>query len=166
MSYMKKLQFTFIGIVVVSSILLAYNIISTYNFKHNPLSQDIIYKINKKEYELLAKIKNTYHINAKVPVEISTKMNNRLYGLCTLDQNNKIKIYLNKKMFQESTDYMIEDVLPHEYAHALMFMFNKTTNKNGGHTKDWQRICQNIGGVRCERFVDSNDIIISKRNIF
>jgi len=154
------------GIVVLSAILLAYTMISTYNFKHSPLSVNIKNQIKQKEYEILNNIKRVYGINAKIPIIISKKMKNRLYGLCSLDKNNKIKIYLNKNMFQESKDYMIDDVLPHEYAHAMMFIFGKTTNINGGHTKQWQQICKNIGGIRCERFVDSNDIIISKRNIF
>jgi len=154
------------GIVLISGILLINNMISSYNFKHNPLSKQILNKLKQKEYEIIQNIKNVYHINIKIPVNISNKMSNRLYGLCTLDENGKINIYLNKKMFQESQDYMINDVLPHEYAHALMFAFGKTTNVNGGHTKAWQNICKNIGGIRCERFVDSNDILISKRKIF
>ncbi len=166
MTYMKKLQYSFMFIVVVSTALLINNMISSYNFKHNPLSNQIKNELKQKEYQILQNVKNVYGINAKVPVIISNKMSNRLYGLCTLDERDKINIYLNKKMFQESKDYMINDVLPHEYAHALMFIFGKTTNQNGGHTKAWQNICKNIGGLRCERFVDSNDIIISKRDIF
>jgi len=166
MSYIKKLQLSFMIIVVLATLLLIYNFVQSYNFKNNPLSHEIINKINKKEYQILTNIKRVYGVNGKVQVNISNKMNNRLYGLCTLSGHKKIEIYLNKKMFQESEEYMIEDVFPHEYAHALMFKFNKTTNKNGGHTKQWQNICKNIGGIKCERFVDSNDIIISKRNIF
>jgi len=154
------------SIVVLGTILLIYNIISSYNFKHNPLSNEILNSIHIKEQEVLNNIQKYYHINAKVPIHISNKMKNRLYGLCTLSAHNKIDIYLNKKMFQESTDYMINDVLPHEYAHAVMFIQGNISNKHNGHNKQWQNICKNIGGLRCERFVDSNDIIISKRNIF
>ena len=69
-------------------------------------------------------------------------------------------------MFQESKEYMINNVLPHEYAHALMFMFGDISNKKSGHSKKWIRVCNNIGGIKCEQFVDSHDIVIHKRNIF
>ena len=154
------------GIVVFSTILLCYNFISSYNFNHNPLSKDILSLINQKEKQIIYNIQKHYNVNIKVPVIISNKMTARLYGLCTLEKNDKISIYLNKKRFQESSDYMINDVLPHEYAHALMFVFGKTTKTNGGHTKAWQKICKNIGGIKCERFVDSNDILYQKEIYF
>ncbi len=57
---------------------------------------------------------------------------------------------------------MIEYVLPHEYAHALMFHFKDFTKVNGGHSKKWQQICLSIDGKKCDRFVEDNDILIEK----
>ena len=156
----------FLIIVIISSILLVLNIYNSYQFKHNDLSINIQNELNKKEQYLINKIKYEFNINVKIPIIISNKMPNNLYGLATFDKEEKITIYLNKKMFQESKDYMINNVLAHEYAHALMFVFGNTTNKNGGHTKQWQNICKRIDGIKCERFVNSNDIIINKRNLF
>ena len=93
-------------------------------------------------------------------------MPNNLYGLTTMEKSNKIIIYLNKKMFQESKDYMIFNVLAHEYAHALMFRFNQFSQKKGGHTKKWISVCKSIGGVKCEQYVNKNDIVLSKRKLF
>ena len=57
---------------------------------------------------------------------------------------------------------MINNVLPHEYAHALMFVFGNITNKNGGHTKQWQNICLSLEGKKCDRFVKHIDIMMGK----
>ena len=77
-------------------------------------------------------------------------------------KHGKIKIELNKKRFQENENYMINYVLPHEYAHALMFYFGKFEEENGGHTTLWQKFCFDVGGIKCDRFVDHNDILIEK----
>ena len=60
---------------------------------------------------------------------------------------------------------MINDVLPHEYAHAIIFMINKKSLKKEGHSKQWSDICKKIGGIKCQRFVNTNDIVIYKRDI-
>lgn len=166
MPYMKKLQLSFMIIIVFSSTLLIYNQYNLQQFKKNSLSKDIMYELRQKEILILKKIQKHYNINAKVPIIISKKMGNKLYGLAGIDKQKNIHIYLNKKMFFESKDYMIHYVLAHEYAHVLMFLFGNISEENGGHTKQWVEICKNIGGVKCERFVDSYDIVISKRNIF
>ena len=57
---------------------------------------------------------------------------------------------------------MIDYVLPHEYAHALMFIFNKFPKQNAGHTKLWQKICLTLEGKKCDRFVKHNDIMMGK----
>lgn len=89
-------------------------------------------------------------------------MANNLFGLAVYTQEHKIKIVLNKNRFQESVDYMVDYVLPHEYAHALMFRFGDFTKKNGGHTKKWQKICLSLNGKKCDRYVKHNDIIFGK----
>ena len=84
-----------------------------------------------------------------------------MFGLASYDNGN-IKIYLNKNRFQENSEYMKDYVLPHEYAHALMFTFNKFPKQHGGHTKLWQQICLSLDGKKCDRFVDHEDILMGK----
>lgn len=61
---------------------------------------------------------------------------------------------------------MINDVLPHEYAHALMFVKRVFTDENGGHSKQWQNICIALEGINCNRFVDHDDVIMGKSIFF
>ncbi len=61
---------------------------------------------------------------------------------------------------------MIDSVLPHEYAHAIMFILGDFSRQNGGHSKKWQEICISLEGKKCDRFVNHNDIIIEKTNPF
>jgi len=166
MPYMKKLQTAFMAVIVFSSLLLFYNFYNNYKFKNNELPSIIMDEIIEKEREILNNIYLQYNLRVKVPIIISNKMGNSLYGLATLDKDGKIKIYLNKKMFQESKDYMINNVLAHEYAHAMMFIFGDISREKKGHSLKWINICKKIGGVKCEQYVNSNDIIIGKRNIF
>ena len=148
-------------------ILLIYSWYNTYQFDNNPISKDIQDKVAKKEYEILRLIKKKYNVNLNVPLEITNKMNSKLFGMALFDtRTNSIKIYLNKKRFKESLDYMLRDVLPHEYAHALMFHFGDFSNKNGGHTLGWEKACLNLNGIKCDRFVNHNDIVIEKTNFF
>lgn len=148
-------------------VLLIYSWYSSYQFDNNPISKDIQDKIAKKEYEILRLIKKHYNVNLKVPLTITNKMNSKLFGMAIFDtKTNSIKIYLNKKRFKESLDYMLKDVLPHEYAHALMFNFGDFSNINGGHTLAWEKACLNLNGVKCDRFVNHNDIAIEKTNFF
>ncbi len=101
-----------------------------------------------------------------MPIKISDKMPSNLFGATTLDKKGNITIFLNKKRFQESVRYMIDDVLPHEYAHALIFALGKHLDEKSGHSLQWQNICKSLNGLKCNRFVDYNDVIISKTNPF
>ncbi len=100
-----------------------------------------------------------------VPIKISNKLDDKKFGLAYY-YNGRITIYLNKKHFLESSDYMINDVLPHEYAHAVMFAMDDFSDESGGHSKKWQNICIKLGGKTCKRYVNRMDIIIGKTNIF
>ena len=97
----------------------------------------------------------------KVPLIVTDEFKGRLYGL-TAYQNGEIKIYLNKKVMQESMDYMVDSVIAHEYAHALMFKRGHLHRNDDGHSKEWQVVCQKLGGDDCQRYVDRQEIIMSK----
>jgi Zn-dependent peptidase ImmA (M78 family) len=131
-------------------------------FYNNPLSHEIVNKIEQKHLELNQIVFEKYGIKVNVPIYISDTISNNLFGLAASDKRGNIVITLNKNRFKENEQYMIDTVLPHEYAHALMFLFGDFSQENGGHTKKWEEICSTISGKRCERFVQDNDILVEK----
>lgn len=164
--FLKKLKSFFLIITILGTIFLIYNWYKNYQFKNNPINKTIQIRINEKHKYLEILTYKKFNIKRKFPVIISDKMPAKLFGAATYNTDKEIKIFLNKKRFQESIDYMINDVLPHEYAHALMFINGNHTNKNGGHTLKWQNICKKLEGQRCDRFVNNNDVVVGKLNFF
>jgi predicted SprT family Zn-dependent metalloprotease len=163
MTFTKKLNLLFLTIIIVCVILLMLSWYKGYEFDNNPLSQDIQKEITKKEYEIRRLIKEKYNVNMNIPLVVTDKMNGKLFGMATFDtQTNIIQIFLNKKRFKESKDYMLNDVMPHEYAHALMFYFGDFSKQNSGHTMLWEKACKKLNGSRCDRFVNHDDILIDK----
>ena len=158
---MKNIYKTFLFIVLISIVLLVVVTYESINFKNSPLSNEIQIKLKKKEYYLRKLALQKYNINTSFPIIISDKLKDNMFGLATYN-NGSIKIILNKNRFQESDEYMIDYVLPHEYAHAIMFLFNDFTKRNSGHSKRWQNICLNLEGKKCDRFVNDQDILMGK----
>lgn len=158
---MNKIFKILLFLTLFSLSLFLYLFYQDQQFKNNPLSQETLTKLTQKNNIIKQTIQQKYNINFNIPIIISDKLPNNLYGLASY-RNGKIQIQLNKKRFQENENYMIEYVLPHEYAHTLMFYFGKFDQKNGGHTELWQKFCLNLGGIKCDRFVDHNDILIEK----
>ena len=107
-------------------------------------------------------MQKNYGFAFKVPLIVTDKFKGRLYGL-TAYKNGEIAIYLNKKVMQESMDYMIDNVIAHEYAHAIIFKLGKRGYaKDDGHSLEWQRACEKLGGLNCEKYVNSHDVVIDK----
>jgi hypothetical protein len=152
----------FFLITIFSVVGLFYITDESNKFFNNPLSQNIIDKIEQKHLELNHIAFERYGLKANIPVLISDSMPNSLYGFAAITTQGKIIITLNKNRFKENEQYMINDVLPHEYAHALMFLIEDYSQENGGHTKKWEEICTTISGKQCERFVQDNDILVEK----
>ena len=159
---MKRLYRIFAVITVLSFVFLVGSFIKDSEFKNSDLSASTYAKIKEKGLYLQKLAFKNYNINIKIPILISSKMNSQLFGVAVQDENNKISIVLNKKRFQESEEYMIDSVLPHEYAHALMFAFKKYPKENSGHSKEWQNICKTLEGLKCARYVKNNDIVFGK----
>lgn len=153
---------SFMMIVLVSIIGLIYISYENEKFYNNPLDQSILAKIDKKAFFLRKRVYQLYGVSVDIPIKIVNKIPDNLFGLATYSKSGKIKILLNKNRFKENEEYMIDYVLPHEYAHAMMFYFGDFTKENGGHTKKWQRICLNLGGKKCDRYVGQNDILLEK----
>ena len=157
----KKLEFIFLLVIFSAIAILTYNYYKSYTFKHNDIPNSYKERIHLKELEVLTKMQMYYGKEIRFPLIVTDKFQGRLYGLTSYDKGN-IKIYLNKKVMQESMDYMIDSVIAHEYAHALMFKRGFIHENNDGHSKEWQRTCVKLGGKDCRKYVNQKEIIMSK----
>ncbi len=160
MTFIKKLEYVFILAVFLALGYIAYNWYESRHFKLNPLSDATQEAIKQRQDEVLALIRKHYGLDMDIPLIVSDRFSSQLYGL-TQYKDSKIRIYLNKKRFKESEAYMLEEVIPHEYAHALIFTLKKSLSRDG-HTVLWQKICLELDGKRCERYVDNEEIISQK----
>lgn len=163
MSITKKLEIFFILLILFSLGYISYSYYQNEHFNHNPLSPEIQEKIIQRENEVVSLIKRHYRINVDIDMSVSDEFSSQLYGL-TQYHDGQIRIYLNKKRFKESKNYMLEEVIPHEYAHALVFALNEHRTKDG-HTQLWQDICLKLDGKICTRYVDNEEIISQKMEI-
>ncbi len=157
----KKLEYAFISIILIASLILGYNYYKSYSFKNNDIPDSYKKRIADKEQEVLQHMQRNFGFVFKVPLIVTDKFKGRLYGL-TSYRDGEIKVYLNKKVMQESMDYMIESVIAHEYAHALMFKLGYLYENDDGHSKTWQQTCIKLGGKDCQKYVDRQEIIMSK----
>ncbi|MGB3750529.1 MAG: SprT-like domain-containing protein [Arcobacteraceae bacterium] len=157
-----RIKSIFILITVTSLILLVAVIYNDFTFKSNPLSSPLLQKIEQKKLYLQRLSQIKYQIDLDIPVIISDQIPDNLFGAALYTKTNEIQIILNKNRFQENGEYMIEYVLPHEYAHALMFAFGDFTKENAGHSRKWQQICLALEGKKCDRYVKNDDILFGK----
>jgi len=164
--FFQNLQKLFLGVTIVGTLLLVYLWYEDYSFTNNPLDTEYQKSINLKHAKLKILAYKNFNIKRNFPIIVSSNMPANKFGMAVLHKNGKIEIYLNKKRFKENDKYMIEDVLPHEYAHAIMFAIGDFTNENSGHSRKWQNICLKLEGARCDRFVNHQDILIEKTNPF
>jgi SprT protein len=163
MHFTHKLEKIFVISIVAALGYLAYSMYQSYRFKHSPLSVAIQERVHKKEAEVLRLIEQKFKRKVDIPLVISDEFHSNLYGL-TSYKDAHIAVYLNKKRFKESVDYMIDEVIPHEYAHAMVFIMGAKTSQDG-HTKLWQKVCLELGGRQCERYVDGEEIVRQKMGL-
>jgi hypothetical protein len=159
--FKKKLEFTFLTVIALSLTILINNHYKTSNFKNNPLPQSYVQQIEAKEKNILQYMQKNFGCTCRFPIIITDKIPGKLYGL-TSYENGSIKIYLNKKVMQESFQYILDSVIAHEYAHALLFKLQKATDEKAGHSKEWKQTCTLLGGKDCQQYVNQKEIIISK----
>ena len=159
--FKKKLEFVFISVIILAVIVLGLNTYKSYIFKNSDIPDSFKERIENKEQEVLALMQSNFGFSYKFPLIVTDKFQGRLYGL-TSYENGEIKIYLNKKVMQESMNYIVESVIAHEYAHALMFKQGHIRTKSDGHSPQWQRTCMKLGGKDCQQYVDKQEIIMSK----
>jgi len=163
MHFTHKLEKIFILAIAAALGYLAYSLYQSYSFKNSPLSVEIQKRVKKKEAEVLGLIEQKFKLKADIPLVISDEFHSNLYGL-TSYKDARIAVYLNKKRFRESVDYMIDEVIPHEYAHAMVFMLGAKISQDG-HTKLWQKVCLELGGKQCERYVNGEEIVRQKMGL-
>ena len=159
--YMKRsLERLFLGIIFVALSIIGYNSYSDYRFEKE---FDVRYlpPLQQKEQKILENMQRNFGFSKKFPIIVTEKLPARIYGLSTLD-DGKVIIYLNKKLFKESFDYILDDVLAHEYAHALLLASGRRSAVDGGHSKLWRSTCKRLGGLHCERYVDREDVVNRK----
>ena len=163
MTFTKSLEKFFILSILVATAYLIYNWNHSKDFKNNPIPQKIQNRVNEAEAKVLTLIRKKFNIDLDIPLIISDEFHSNLYGL-TSYKDKELKIYLNKKRFKESEDYMIKEVIPHEYAHAMVFVLGKNVSGDG-HTKIWQEICIQLEGRNCVQYVDNEEIVRSKMGL-
>jgi len=159
--FTKKLETAFISIIVFAILILTVNWYSSNSFKNNPLPEEYKQMILQKEQEILHNMQKHYGFAFKVPLIITGNFKNRLYGATTYN-NGDIKIYLNKNVMRESMKYMVDNVIAHEYAHALMFKMKVNMARGDGHSRQWKEACIKLGGLNCEQYVDTGEVIMGK----
>ena len=159
--FIKKLETFFISIIIIAILILANNFYSTNNFKNNPISDEYKKLITLKEQEILNNMQLHYGKKAQIPLIVTDKFKSRLFGAAVYKEGS-VKIYLNKNVMQESMKYMLDSVIAHEYAHALMLKNRMNTSTNDGHSVEWREICTNLGGLNCEKYVDINEVVMGK----
>lgn len=160
--FIKKLERSFIIVIAAALLFLVKSNYDNYKFDHEPVSKEIKQRIEKKEKEILTNMQKNYGFAYKVPIIITDKIPSKLYGLTSF-KNGIVKIYLNKKVMKESMEYMVNTVLPHEYAHALLFKERRLySSASQAHGRMWQQACIALGGKDCEQFVNHDDVVLGK----
>lgn len=157
----KQLEISFIFTIFLALSVLIYNSYSSYIYNNSDIPLSYKKRIVKKEKEILSNMQKKFGFSFKVPLIVSDKFRGRLYGL-TSYENGEIIIYLNKKVMKESMDYMVDSVIAHEYAHALIFKLGLYSNEKEGHSKEWQETCVQLGGKDCRQYVNAHEVIMSK----
>ncbi|MGB6019324.1 MAG: SprT-like domain-containing protein [Sulfurimonadaceae bacterium] len=158
--FKKRLEAFFVVVILVSLAVLGKNYYDSYTFKHSAIPQEYEQRITAKDQEVLRRMQQHYGYRVEFPLIITDKFKGRLYGLTTYT-DGQIKIYLNKKVMRESIDYMVESVIAHEYAHALLFNQGHV-DAGDGHSVLWQETCRNLGGKNCRQYVDSQEVVMRK----
>lgn len=160
--FQKRLEVVFIGMILIASAYLVKSNYDDYMFDKNPISDEMKQRLHNKEREILQNMKQHYGFEFEVPVIVTNKLKTKLYGV-TSYHNGRIRIYLNKKIMKESMNYVLESVLPHEYAHALLFKEGMVyESEKSGHSLEWQKACVNLGGINCDRYVSHSEVIVGK----
>lgn len=170
--FKKRVEIIIIGVMTVAVSVLGNNFYNSYTFNNNDIPDSYKQQIYDKEQEILQNMQTKFGFMFKVPLIVTDKLGDNLYGLTT-SKNGEIKIYLNKNVMQESMDYMLDNIIAHEYAHAILFKRESRDNKGAaryygekiphskecGHSVEWKDTCIKLGGDSCQQYVDQEEIV-------
>ena len=162
MDFLKKIQIFFAIIVAFAIVILILNWYNSYSFKNNPIPLEYQQAIDKKEQEVLRYMKKNLGFKFQVPIIVTDEIPGKIYGVTSMNKEGKIMIYLNKKVMRESMDYILDSVIAHEYAHAVLFKTGDYKRDADGHSELWRQVCIELGGLNCQKYVDSHDVIMRK----
>ena len=160
---------------IVAVSVLGNNFYSSYKFNNNDIPDSYKQQIHDKEQEILQNMQTKFGFMFKVPLIVTDKLGDNLYGLTTY-KNGKVKIYLNKNVMRENMDYMLESIIAHEYAHAILFKRESRDNRGAakhyreksphskecGHSHEWKDTCVKLGGDSCQQYVNQDEIVMFK----
>ena len=103
-------------------------------------------RVDAKIKEVIAKAAELYNLDlSKVAVQWNLK--GRAAGMASwrgYPVNRTYKVRFNSDMARQNPDDMVEDTIPHEYAHIVCFM-NPSLGSN--HDYGWARVCRALGGT-------------------
>lgn len=162
MDFLKKIQIFFAIIIVFAMVILVLNWYDSYSFKNNPIPLEYRQAIDEKEQEVLHYMKKNLGFKFQVPIVVTDKIPGKIFGVTSMSEDGKITIYLNKKVMKESMDYILDSVIAHEYAHAVLFKTGDFKRGTDGHSELWRQVCIKLGGLNCQKYVDSHDVIMRK----
>ena len=171
----KRLYIVFISTMIVAVSVLGNNLYNSYEFNsNNDIPDRYKQQIHDKEQEILQNMQTKFGFMFKVPLIVTDKLGENLYGLTT-SKNGEIKIYLNKNVMQNNMDYILDTIIAHEYAHAILFKResgrsmqaglyreNSPHLKECGHSKEWRETCLKLGGNSCQQYVNQDKSSIFK----
>lgn len=158
----KKIQRIFIVISTIALIILLRNLYVSYRFDTQPIPESFVAEIEAVEQDVLNNMQRSFGFRYQVPIIITDKIPGKVYGVTSKNKQGQVNIYLNKKVMKESFDYILSDVIAHEYAHALLFKSGYYASGGEGHSDTWLKTCEKLGGSKCQRYVDSHDVIMKK----
>ncbi len=171
----KRLNIIFISMMMVAVSVLGNNFYNSYQFNNNDIPDNYKQQIYDKEQEILQNMQSKFGFMFKVPLIVTDKLGDNLYGLTTY-KNGEVKIYLNKNVMHKSMDYMLDNIIAHEYAHAILFKRESRDNRGAakhyreksphskecGHSKEWKDTCVKLGGDSCQQYVHQEEVSMFK----
>jgi SprT protein len=155
-----SLKILFTTITVIGFVILFTNFQKGLEWENGEIPKNVLSKIETKREEVENRILEVYGVKPNFPFYISNKLPSNIFGITSFD-GKTIEIHLNRKRLKESLDYILEDVIPHEFAHALIFYFREDGGKDG-HNEKWQNVCMKLNGLHCQKYVNTQDLIFKK----
>lgn len=128
-------------------------------YPEKKLTQSDINRIENKKQELIQKTKEIYGFYYDLPLFIEP-INKQIWGAMLYSGGRPKKIVINRDFYLENPDYVINSVMPHEWAHVVARLIYKKDIK--GHGKEWLSICKSLSNGQCARYVQDEFVVEEK----